>query len=211
LFGHVKKEAGAIVSKIAYGYTVEPHGNDVLVDLANKVVHEFFLATASGQWFVDLLPCCKCSSVFELIYLIGVVRYAPIWMPGAGWKTTAGRIARNLDQTTEQSHEFVKKQLREGCHKVSFLSQVIGSDKLDAETEHVHKWPASSMYLGGADTTVCALMTFFLAMTLFPEVQKKAQAEIDTVVGTGRLPSSADRSRSPYIEAVIKKNTVGAL
>jgi cytochrome P450 len=61
------------------------------------------------------------------------------------------------------------------------------------------------MYLGGADTTVCALMTFFLAIKLFPEVQKRAQAEIDAVVGTARLPSSADRPRLPYLEAVIKE------
>jgi hypothetical protein len=59
LFSHVKKEAGAIILKIAYGYTVEPHGNDVLVDLADKVVHEFFLATAPGQWLVDLIPSCE--------------------------------------------------------------------------------------------------------------------------------------------------------
>jgi hypothetical protein len=146
LFGHVKKEAGAIILKIAYGYTVEPHGNDVLVDLADKVVHEFFLATAPGQWFVDLLPSCKYSSVTNLIYLIVIVRYAPSWLPGAGWKSTARRMARNLAQTTEQPYEFVKKQLHDGCHQVSFLSQAIGNNKLDAETEHIHKWSASSMY-----------------------------------------------------------------
>jgi hypothetical protein len=77
LFGHVKKEASTIILKIAYRYTVKPHGNDVLVDLANKVVHEFFLATARGQWLVDLLPFCKCSSVFSMTDPTGVLRFAP--------------------------------------------------------------------------------------------------------------------------------------
>jgi cytochrome P450 len=60
------------------------------------------------------------------------------------------------------------------------------------------------MYLGGADTTVSALMTFFLAMTLFPDVQKKAQAELDSIMGDS-LPLSADRERLPYIWAVVQE------
>jgi cytochrome P450 len=40
-------------------------------------------------------------------------------------------------------------------------------------------------------------------MILFPEVQAKAQAEIDSVVGKDRLPDFGDRDSLPYIEAVI--------
>jgi cytochrome P450 len=40
-------------------------------------------------------------------------------------------------------------------------------------------------------------------MTLFPDVQTKAQAEIDAVVGDERLPTLADRERLPYLCAVI--------
>jgi hypothetical protein len=40
-------------------------------------------------------------------------------------------------------------------------------------------------------------------MTLFPDVQKKAQAEIDVVVGHDRLPSFADRDSLPYTEALV--------
>jgi cytochrome P450 len=61
------------------------------------------------------------------------------------------------------------------------------------------------LYSGGADTTVSSLMTFFLAMILFPEVQKKAQEEIDRVIGNTRLPVSSDKEKLPYIEAVLKE------
>ena len=46
------------------------------------------------------------------------------------------------------------------------------------------------------------LYAFFLAMTLYPEIQKKAQAELDAVVGQDRLPESEDRDSLPYINAI---------
>ena len=42
-------------------------------------------------------------------------------------------------------------------------------------------------------------------MTLYPQVQKLAQAEIDSVIGSDRLPTSEDRARLPYVNAVIKE------
>ena len=46
----------------------------------------------------------------------------------------------------------------------------------------------------------------FLAMALYPEVQKKAQAEIDAVIGPDRLPDFQDRPSLPYINAVVKES-----
>jgi cytochrome P450 len=53
--------------------------------------------------------------------------------------------------------------------------------------------------------TVSTIYSLFLAMTLFPDVQKKAQDEIDAVVGPDRLPSFADRNSLPYTEALVKE------
>jgi cytochrome P450 len=49
------------------------------------------------------------------------------------------------------------------------------------------------------------LETFILAMTLYPEVQRKAQADIDRVVGNSRLPDYSDQDTLPYIQAVLKE------
>lgn len=42
-------------------------------------------------------------------------------------------------------------------------------------------------------------------MTVFPDVQRKAQEEIDRVVGQNRLPNIADRENLPYVEAVVNE------
>lgn len=38
-----------------------------------------------------------------------------------------------------------------------------------------------------------------------PNVQKKAQEELDRVIGTDRLPLLSDRGSLPYVEALVKE------
>ena len=52
---------------------------------------------------------------------------------------------------------------------------------------------------------VSSMTSFFLALTIFPQVQRRAQAELDAVVGRDRLPTFNDRPRLPYIEALCKE------
>lgn len=40
-------------------------------------------------------------------------------------------------------------------------------------------------------------------MTLYPEAQKKAQLELDKVIGNDRLPEAADRDHLPYVNALL--------
>jgi cytochrome P450 len=42
-------------------------------------------------------------------------------------------------------------------------------------------------------------------MVLYPEAQRKAQKELDEVVGSTRLPEFEDRENLPYINALCKE------
>ena len=44
-----------------------------------------------------------------------------------------------------------------------------------------------------------------LAMTLHPEVFRKAQDEVDRIVGRTRLPDFEDRGNLPYLDCVISE------
>lgn len=54
-------------------------------------------------------------------------------------------------------------------------------------------------------TLTQATVTFCLTTVLIPEVQAKAQAEIDSVVDKYRLPSFDDTPALPYLEAVLRE------
>jgi cytochrome P450 len=53
--------------------------------------------------------------------------------------------------------------------------------------------------------TVSSMYSLFLALVLFPQVQRRAQAELDAVIGRDRLPTFDDRPRLTYIEALCKE------
>jgi cytochrome P450 len=60
----------------------------------------------------------------------------------------------------------------------------------------------ATLYLGGSETTVAAVESFFLAMLVYPDVQRKAQEEIDRVIGHERLPEIDDAPQLPYVQSV---------
>ncbi|KAF7331776.1 hypothetical protein MKEN_00057500 [Mycena kentingensis (nom. inval.)] len=186
---HIRKAAGTIILHMAYGYETKEN-NDPFVQLADQATEQFSLATAPGGFMVDLIP---------------VLRHTPRWFP-VGWRVKANAWSATLDQMVEQPFAFVKRQMAAGVAPVSFTSKLLEEPKeLTAEDIFDIKWSSASLYSGGADTTVSAVYAFFLAMALHPEVQTKAQQELDAVIGGDRLPTYADREDLPYVNALVSE------
>jgi cytochrome P450 len=59
--------------------------------------------------------------------------------------------------------------------------------------------------MAGAETTPAAVANFLIAMIHHPHVMRKAQAELDKIVGRDRLPSFTDRQHLPYLCAIVKE------
>ncbi|KAF9462350.1 cytochrome P450 [Collybia nuda] len=188
---HIRKYAGGLTLSVVYGYRIKNNRDQSLVIaeecldiLANEVV------TGSGIWPVDILPF--------LLYL-------PSWLPGAGFKRKAAAWKKKMVQFTELPFASAKAAAREGSILPSFCSRLLGDGDIDPILEADVKQASNSMYAASADTTVSSISQFLLAMTLYPGVMKKAQEEIDRVVGSDRLPDFTDREALPYLEAVMSE------
>ncbi|CAH1242886.1 CYP2U1 [Branchiostoma lanceolatum] len=59
------------------------------------------------------------------------------------------------------------------------------------------------MFAAGAETTSTTLYWAFLYMILNPDIQRKVQKEIHSVLGHDQRPSTAHRAQMPYTEAVL--------
>ncbi|KAI0057368.1 cytochrome P450 [Artomyces pyxidatus] len=185
-----RKTAGAMILDITYGYKIVEEGSDPLVDLADTALAQFSIATTTGAFLVDLLPWLK---------------YVPSWMPGANFKRIAAKYKKTCDEIGEIPLAWVKEQMANGAARPSYASDLLKDKDISDERMYNIKWSAMSFYGAGADTTVSVVYAYFLAATLYPEVQAKAHAEIDRVVGKDRFPTFEDRDKLPYVEAVCKE------
>ncbi|KAH7889001.1 cytochrome P450 [Phlebopus sp. FC_14] len=191
LLDHIRKTAGSIILKISYGYSVQ-ESNDPLVKLANDAMENISMVATPGAFLVDILP---------------ILQYLPEWFPGAGFQRDAKRYRQLVVETVTRPYQFVLDQLANGTARPSFTTKLLeGAREATAEEEDVIMWSSLSMYLADMiRQVVSAIYSFFLAMTIYPEVQKQAQMELDAVIGTDRLPSLDDRDALPYISAICKE------
>ncbi|KAF8513269.1 cytochrome P450, partial [Gautieria morchelliformis] len=190
---HIRHASGAIIMELVYAINVRDKG-DPYIETAEKAMSHFGAAANPGAFLVDVLP---------------ILRYVPEWFPGAGFRKTARLWRQDIIKMNVMPFEAVKKALNAGTASPSFTSSLLedlaNNGTARADEEAIIRGVGSSLYAGGSDTTVHTLHTFILAMVLSPEVQKKAQAELDAVVGPNRLPEFEDRNDLPYINALCKE------
>ncbi|KAH9019123.1 cytochrome P450 [Lactarius pseudohatsudake] len=188
---HFRHMAGQVILSIAYGIDVLPE-NDPYVTDAENLLRAAVTSTTKEAMLLNFVP-----------WLINM----PSWFPGARYKRYAREWSPIVVGAVKTTYDKVKSELAAGTATTSVAAKLIS--KLDENSTEDDIWVAravpASMYLGGADTTVSALQTFTLAMILYPEVQRKAQAEIDRVVGNSRLPDFSDQDALPYVQAVLKE------
>ncbi|KAH9990618.1 cytochrome P450 [Russula vinacea] len=67
-------------------------------------------------------------------------------------------------------------------------------------------WLLGGLYTAGAETTATTMTWWTRAMIAHPEIQKRAQDELDAVVGRSRTPTFADAPNLPYIQALVKES-----
>ncbi|KAK8007307.1 4-hydroxy-tetrahydrodipicolinate synthase [Apiospora arundinis] len=189
---HIRRQTGTTILNIAYGYNVEPHGPDLLLELSDLSAKQLGLALSPGAWAMDLFP---------------ILQYLPSFFPGGYVKRLARHWRKTLDELSEKPYRFVLRQMDNGKHQESYVSRHLES--LDHEPspqeERTIKWTAANMYAAGSDTTIISIHVFFFAMVQNPEVQLRAQREIDEVVGRDRLPETEDLENLPYVNAVISE------
>ncbi|KAL5532017.1 hypothetical protein ACEPAF_5581 [Sanghuangporus sanghuang] len=187
--GHV----ASIVVKAVYGHDVSGNpADDPLIKLNEQALNMTTATGSVGATFIDFFP---------------FLRHVPAWVPGMGLKRKALEIRELMQIVFTSPFEDVKSQKAAGTATLSVLYRLLDEyeGRPTSEEEANIKNFAGTFYNAGTDTTRTVLQMFFLMMVLNPEVQRRAQKEIDQVVGPERLPSFSDKASLPYIDCVMKE------
>lgn len=174
--------SSSLIFALAYGRRMI-RGDEREVKAIDQVMDNFLYAARVGTWLVDALP---------------ILNYLPKFL--APWRRLGDKL-----------HSFESKlyidNLAQGQHSDSWnwSKQAQEMKEGKAMTEKELAYDVGILYEAGSDTTTMALEVFTLAMLLYPNVMKKAQAELDAVLGLSRFPSFEDKDHLPYIEAIVKE------
>ncbi|KAG8758849.1 hypothetical protein FRC11_002930 [Ceratobasidium sp. 423] len=192
---HIHLMAGSIAIRMVYGYKVDSPG-DRLVQSVEQAMAILSDIMAPGRWMVEVFP---------------LLRYIPKWFPGATFHKAVASWMPMVRAVEDETFGFVKSQMAKGTAEASFTSKLLqpeNGQEITAEEETNIKRVAASLYGAASDTTASAVKTFFLAMTLYPAIQVKAQSELTTYLQTQphkRFITMDDRPNLPYTSALIRE------
>ncbi|KAK0224000.1 cytochrome P450 [Armillaria fumosa] len=200
--GKDPKNMDALVRRMAgssiLGFTLgnhEPEKKEMLLKLAYDFDESMSVNAAAGTHPVDLIPA---------------LAKLPLFVFGKKLADGMKRLGLCIADMLEIPYQLTKDTMETNAVGPSMTRHLIETyQDQDGTVSNERSIQASVAiaFAGGAMTTVITLQVFLLAMMRYPEVQKKAQAYIDEVVGNERLPTLSDRKAIPYIEAIAKETS----
>ncbi|KAL0947285.1 hypothetical protein HGRIS_013405 [Hohenbuehelia grisea] len=185
--------ASALTIKIAYGMDIVSE-DDEYVKIAEESADVLNNSGSPGGTPIDLMP---------------FLQHMPSWFPGTHYANFARKSRPFVKRMYNVPFDRVRRDMANGMAGPSVanteITRLMSTNSMtDEELEDV-KGAAVIIFVAGADTTWSTMLVFIQCMLLHPEVQKRAQEELDRVVGHDRLPEFSDYDSLPYLECVLRE------
>ncbi|KAG1751948.1 cytochrome P450 [Suillus occidentalis] len=185
--------SSSVGMSVTYGYQTSPRDDPLVRIVENALVIGLEMMTQERATLLQFFPFC-CPTGAGDLRSNAMLKFRPV-----AWR-----------DMTDLPFQYVQKRMAENLSPglVSMVSDNLQRmEKPDQASNPIFetalKDAAATAIMGSSTTST--LMTFALAMVLYPEVQRRAQAEINSVVGEDRLPTFEDRVSLPYVEAVLRE------
>ncbi|KIO15806.1 hypothetical protein M407DRAFT_86728, partial [Tulasnella calospora MUT 4182] len=183
--GEASRIIGEAVVAMTYGRPTDDLGNNYL-ELNRNLLK--IVARATLGYVVDIVPALK---------------HLPQWLPGMKFKRDAFQWRAEIDELRRLMFTCaIKDAVQLGSDAPpSFTVDALrelqdGGEELTESNENVQAILNSGVAFFSGER-------FLLAMALFPEAQAAAHAELDCLIGRGRLPDFDDWEKTPYLRATV--------
>ncbi|KAI4294388.1 cytochrome P450 [Schizophyllum commune Loenen D] len=206
---HYRKYAASLIMHITYGKCSPTTPSDPDVLAVNACLGRVSRAMMPGAYAVDALTGLPDWGVQVLRGEVA----------GLGWFMRAGTnllLRLGYMEELRKGHEFelglfrgklreVQKAMEAGRARICFATQVLQAQETLGLSFDECAYLCGSQFGAGSDTSASYIIIAIMAAALYPETLKRAQAELDTVVGRGRAPSFEDQPNLPYVAAFMQE------
>ncbi|VDC01479.1 unnamed protein product [Peniophora sp. CBMAI 1063] len=184
----VRNSTANMMLRSLYDETPALGEHDDRVHKINEFTATVSAAAVPGAFWVEIMPW---------------MRNLPSIL--APWKRQAEVFYRHYDEMFCGFFDRVQRDIDDGLERTSFSASLIQDSDRHKLTTHESAWLTASLFSAGSDTTRAVLSWWGLAMLLYPDIQRRAQDELDATVGRTRVPTFADMPHLPYISAIVKE------
>lgn len=186
---HIRRYSNALTTTMVFGWRTPTYEDPKMQQLYDGFAEFAALANTGTAAFVDFYPW---------------LRRLPDWMLHA--QREAKRLFARERRLYVGHWLRAKEQVRDGSIRPCFCVGLAAAQEKDGFSDDQAAYVSGTLLEAGSDTTASTLYGFVQAMVLFPEVQRKAQEEIERVVGKGRLPTMRDESDLHYVRCCVKES-----
>ncbi|TFK45745.1 cytochrome P450 [Heliocybe sulcata] len=185
---HSKRYAAATVFRLSYGKRLSDDNEDLRQVLT--ILDGFIRDCYPGSHLVDIFPLLDSLPDFL-----------------APWRLSARRKHEYEIQLYARLIEEAKTRLSSGDDSDCFASRLLQANESSMLDDESLAYVVGSAFEAGTDTTAGTLMWFLMAVILYPEALRKAQAEIDSLsdVSPSHPPDFGHMSSLPYCIALTKE------
>ncbi|KAF8741415.1 cytochrome p450, partial [Rhizoctonia solani] len=158
-------------------------------------VYGYELKSSEDQFLNDIISLNSVLNQASLptVNVFPWMEHIPDWFPGTGWKQTAYQWRALKDRAIDNVYNWSKQRIIDGLDDSSVVSHIYR----DARQTGFNEADADDFCKNVASILV------MVAMAMYPDIQEKAQQEIDQIVGTDRLPNVEDRPSLHYVERLL--------
>ncbi|KAI5833904.1 cytochrome P450 [Schizophyllum commune Tattone D] len=184
--------AVAVIIQINTGHEIKTL-DDPYLDIANEVGKTLTGGGPPGATGVNILP---------------LLRYLPSWCDSTGSTAFVRMLHHSVKQMYTVPCDRVTEDIRSGPAQPSFMLSLMQEMEAQDDGEKTLSRErieglCATAYAG--EWTFDTLTTFVFAIVNYPDVQERAKAELNTVVGPDRLPELEDCKDLPYIERLVQE------
>ncbi|EXJ63368.1 uncharacterized protein A1O5_11689 [Cladophialophora psammophila CBS 110553] len=186
---HSKRFGNSFMMSVGYGIRTPTVQTRHMVQIGKVLARTTELLQPGGLPPVDLFP---------------FLRWVPQQFLGF-WRDKVSQTRKEINDLYLGYFDLVIAR-REAQGRVEcFADRVIEQQNSLQWNRHQQAFMAGLLMEAGSDTVASAMNAFFNLILANPEWAKKAQKQIDGVIGEDRAPTLADLEKLPIVNAIIKE------